>query len=142
MEMKAIKYTALAVLLAACGSAGGPGAASTTSTMSEQITTTVADESTTTEDVEAVPLPAGFPDSLLEEIISDASDRTGTPEQSVEVVSVEASTFGDTSLGCPEEGKMYAQVITPGFTVILDAEGEELDYRVAEGSDTFILCEN
>lgn len=140
MEMKAIKHTALVVLLAACGSAGGPGAASTTSTMSEQTTTTV--ESTTTEDAEAVPLPAGFPDSLLEEIISDASDRTGTPEQSVEVVSVEASTFGDTSLGCPEEGKMYAQVITPGFTVILDAEGEELDYRVAEGSGTFILCEN
>jgi hypothetical protein len=36
----------------------------------------------------------------------------------------EAVNWPDTSLGCPEKGMMYAQVITPGYRVVLKHAGK------------------
>lgn len=47
------------------------------------------------------------------------------------VVSIEAVEWPDASLGCPEEGKMYAQVVTPGHRVVLEAAGETFDLRTS-----------
>ncbi|MBP9690997.1 hypothetical protein KBD81_02855 [Candidatus Woesebacteria bacterium] len=58
----------------------------------------------------------------------------------VSVVSVEAQEFGDSSLGCPVAGTNYSQVITPGYKVMLTAQGEMYDYRLDMGEST-ILCE-
>lgn len=99
--------------------------------------TTEPDEMTTT-----VPdLPGGLETGTFLDIVSDAGDRAGVPETDVELVSIEMEEFNDASLGCPEEGQMYAQVITPGFRVLVSAAGVEYDYRVAEGDDSFRLCE-
>lgn len=50
-------------------------------------------------------------------------------------------TFDDASLGCPEPGRLYAQVLTQGFQVIVEAGEAELDYRVDERTGAFKLCE-
>jgi len=42
----------------------------------------------------------------------------------ITVLSVEAVEWPDASLGAPEPGKMYAQVITPGYRVVLEADGK------------------
>lgn len=47
------------------------------------------------------------------------------------VVLEEARDFPDASLDCPEPGMLYAQVITPGSRVIVEAEGRRFDVRVA-----------
>ena len=41
----------------------------------------------------------------------------------VRVVSVEAVTWPDSSLGCPEPNQLYMQVLTPGYLVLVDAGG-------------------
>jgi hypothetical protein len=58
----------------------------------------------------------------------------------ITVKSFEAKEFADASLGCPNPDKMYAQVITPGYQVILEAQGKTYDYRLTDEKN-IILCE-
>lgn len=134
--MRLFKCLLIGALLTACGTVedGQAPERPTTSTMPQLSTTTTELNSTTS-------LPDGVTPGLLEQIVVDASARTGVQESEIRVVSVEGETFNDTSLGCPEPGKMYAQVMTPGFVVLIEAGGEQLDYRVAERAETFELCE-
>lgn len=80
-------------------------------------------------------------EALLSQILADASDRTGVGQDELEVVQAQAVTWNDGSLGCPEPGQMYTQALVDGYHVIVDADGERLDYRAAEGGG-FRLCEN
>ena len=47
------------------------------------------------------------------------------------VQSAKAARWGDASLGCPEEGRMYAQMVTRGWTVVLKARGRTHEVHVA-----------
>ena len=47
----------------------------------------------------------------------------------VTVVSYDPVEWPDTSLGAPRPGRVYAQVITPGFKVVLTAEGRRYEYH-------------
>jgi hypothetical protein len=80
------------------------------------------------------------PDAILDPIVADAADRSGAPLAAIEVVTSEQVTWPDGSLGCPEPGQMYTQALVDGYQVVLDAGGEELDYRVGSGG-SFQLCE-
>lgn len=80
-------------------------------------------------------------DDLLDAIVADAAERTNVEPDEVEIVSMTEKTFDDSSLGCPEPGQVYAQVITPGHIVMVQAGGRELDYRVGTQPETFKLCE-
>jgi WD40 repeat protein len=48
--------------------------------------------------------------------------------------------FNDVSLGCPQPGQMYAQVLTRGLTITFTQDGVTYDYRAASGSGTVFLC--
>jgi hypothetical protein len=66
--------------------------------------------------------------------------RLAVSEGEITVVSVEAVTWRDASLGCPTMGRMYSQVLTPGYQIILEVNGTQYDYR----TDTlghFLLCD-
>jgi hypothetical protein len=52
---------------------------------------------------------------------------------------VEAVDWSDTSLGCPEPGMAYAQVITPGYLIVLGAAGQTYEYHTDEHSSV-VLC--
>ncbi len=45
----------------------------------------------------------------------DLARRLGLAPEAIRLVSVEAVEWSDASLGCPQPGMMYAQVITPGL---------------------------
>jgi hypothetical protein len=68
------------------------------------------------------------------------AQKLGLAPETVRLVSVEAVEWRDTSLGCPQRGMMYAQVITPGFRVVLEAEGKKYDYHTDTGRFV-VLCE-
>lgn len=68
------------------------------------------------------------------------ADELGIPAEEIDVVSVEAYEWSDASLGCPEPGKSYAQVITPGYRVILEAEGETFEVHTDEEGRTVVMC--
>lgn len=59
----------------------------------------------------------------------------------ITVVSVEEREFSDSSLGCPQPDMMYTQAIVSGYEVVLEANGQQYDYRIGSG-DTVLLCEN
>jgi len=53
--------------------------------------------------------------------VSALAIQLGVDPSAITVVWVETKEWPDTSLGCPEPGMMYTQVITPGYLVVLDA---------------------
>jgi len=72
--------------------------------------------------------------------IEDLAGRLGLAPEAIQLVSVEPVEWSDASLGCPQPGMMYAQVITPGYRVVLEAEGQEYEYHSGGMRDPF-LCE-
>jgi hypothetical protein len=61
--------------------------------------------------------------------IKALSESLGLPVESIKLVSTEAVDWPDGCLGVQEEGVMCTQVITPGFRIILEANGREVEYR-------------
>lgn len=84
------------------------------------------------------PLPGS--DKALAAATADLAEQTGLPSNDIELVSMEAVEWNDASLGCPQEGFMYAQVITPGFLIILEAQGQQYEYHTDQ-ADNVVLCE-
>lgn len=72
--------------------------------------------------------------------ITDLSEQTGIPADEIFLVSVEAVDWSDTSLGCPQEGFMYAQVITPGYLIVLEAQGQQYEYHTDRATNV-VLCQ-
>lgn len=70
----------------------------------------------------------------------DLAKRLDVPVEEVSVLQVEPVEWSDSSLGCPEPGKMYAQVITPGYRVMLKAKSRTYEYHTDQG-DNVILCQ-
>jgi hypothetical protein len=66
---------------------------------------------------------------LVELARADLAGRLGIAVAQTALTSISARQWGDASLGCPEPGKMYAQVITPGFLIVLSAQGKQYQYH-------------
>jgi hypothetical protein len=61
--------------------------------------------------------------------LADAARRTGRKPADLKVLSAEAVTWPDGSLGCPQPGMMYTQALVPGYRVRIEADGQVLDYH-------------
>jgi hypothetical protein len=72
--------------------------------------------------------------------VADLSKQTGVPAGQIALVSIESKDWSDSSLGCPQEGFMYAQVITPGYLIMLEADGQLYEYHTDLRTNV-ILCE-
>ena len=81
----------------------------------------------------------GKQEQAVEAAIEALADKMGVSDDQIELVSVESVQFRDSSLGCPQRGMMYLQVITPGYRVLLSLEGQTYDYRVA--GERAMLCQ-
>jgi len=77
---------------------------------------------------------------VVELAMDDLIQKTGVALEALRLVSVEAVQWSDASLGCPKPGMVYAQVITPGFLVVLEATGDEYEYHTDEGRFV-VLCQ-
>ena len=66
----------------------------------------------------------------LQAAIEDLLWFVGEDLGPVEILRLDAVTWRDTSLGCPEPEMFYAQVLTPGLWLVLVHLGQEHDYRV------------
>ncbi|WP_161569275.1 hypothetical protein [Candidatus Oscillochloris fontis] len=87
----------------------------------------------------APPIVGEVPADLLKRIIADAAQRSGVDASAVTVLRGAAVEWGDSSLGCPQPGMGYLQVITPGYQVILQAAQQTYDYH-ADTRGYFVLC--
>jgi len=88
--------------------------------------------------VPAVP-PAGPSDA--EDVVKakrDLAQRTGVAVADIKTRSVEAVNWPDASLGCPQPDMMYAQVVTPGQRIVLEAGGQAYEYH--SGGANVVFC--
>ena len=69
------------------------------------------------------------PNAVIVAALNDAAARTRTPQAKIRIVSAEAVTWPDSSLGCPQPGLMYAQALMPGYRVVLEAQDQTLNYH-------------
>lgn len=74
--------------------------------------------------------------------LRDLSSRVGRTVNLADLTnwSYVQSSFPDASLGCPQPGLSYAQVVTIGFQFILTYSGTSYDYRVSNDQSIVILC--
>jgi hypothetical protein len=138
---------ALALALVACSQAGG--GQSPTPTVVSPLPATIPP-------VPALsPLPVASPQpgssgsapnadgqsAAVDAAVRDAAGRLSLASGAgdLRVQQVEAREWPDSSLGCPRQGMMYSQVVTPGFLVIVNGAGKELEYH-ADSRGRIILC--
>jgi len=69
---------------------------------------------------------------------ADAASRTGIEADSWRAVEVTAREWPDAGLGCPEPGKLYAQVVTRGYAITLEAGSRRLVYH--SGAGRIVYC--
>jgi hypothetical protein len=61
--------------------------------------------------------------------ISKLAENLGLTPDQIKLVSTKAMDWPDSCLGIATEGIACAEVITPGFRVILEADGKQVEYR-------------
>ena len=86
------------------------------------------------------PITGEAPETLLDSILKDLSERSGVALDKISVYQAEAITWSDGSLGCPQLGMFYTQALVPGFRIILEIGDQKYDYHAAE-TGYFILCQ-
>ncbi|MBN2499586.1 MAG: hypothetical protein JXB38_02400 [Anaerolineales bacterium] len=70
----------------------------------------------------------------------DLAERLDIPVEAIRVQSLEAVEWPDAGLGCPVAGLDYAQVITPGYQIMLKTEdGRVFDYH-SNMRGAMVLC--
>jgi hypothetical protein len=79
--------------------------------------------------------------SLINMAITDLAQRLGVPANEIVLLEATSVVWPDGSLGCPQEGMVYAQVLTPGYLIRLQAGIQEFEYHASKGT-TVIYCEN
>lgn len=79
-------------------------------------------------------------EEALASAIKDLSEQTGSSPDEIILVSIEAVEWSDSSLGCPQEGFMYAQVITPGYKIVLETQGQQYNYHTDQTTNV-VLCQ-
>jgi hypothetical protein len=87
--------------------------------------------------------PGDVPDAAWTAIVRALeAELDQSPDASdVELVSAEAVTWNDGSLGCPKPGEVYTQALVDGIRVVVEVDGEEYDFRVPLNGEPR-LCES
>jgi len=67
--------------------------------------------------------------SVADVALADAAQRFGIPAARVDLVSLLAVEWPDTSLGCPRPNATYAEQATPGYRIVLRAGVERAIYH-------------
>jgi hypothetical protein len=77
--------------------------------------------------------------SVVDAALDDAVRRTELDRSRLKVISAEAVTWSDGSLGCPMPGVLYTQALVPGYRIRIQANSEVLDYHAGRRGPP-VLC--
>jgi|GEM_PF-5769053 len=71
--------------------------------------------------VETPRIPNNYDDKVLELIheITRFLAKEGVPDNAIDVEKVEFVNWPDASMGCPASDQSYAQILTPGYVIVL-----------------------
>ena len=104
-------------------------------------------EPTVTPSVIPAPIPTGktppvkgeVPQAILESILKEAAAQAKVDRDQLVIARAQSVVWSDGSLGCPEPGMMYTQILVNGYWVIIEAGSKQYDFRVGSGG-SFRLC--
>jgi hypothetical protein len=71
----------------------------------------------------------------------DLSQRFGVNPDLVKIQTIESVEWSDSSLGNPQPGEVYSQVITPGFRMLLEVDGSVYLYHTSMDRVVFVESE-
>lgn len=132
------KLVSVALIAVVCAACAGEGTDETTTTVPESTSTTGSQPgrlTTTTTRGEGIAVPQ----SVVEAALGVAVDDTGLDAADLTAVRAQQVVWSDSSLGCPEDGKAYLQVLTDGYLVVFD--GPDGSYQYHSGMDLeFFRC--
>lgn len=77
--------------------------------------------------------------TVVELVLQDAATRLGVAQSALSVESIEPVEWPDAALGCPEESGVYAQVVSPGYRIIITGDSTSLEYHTGL-NDAFATC--
>ena len=89
-------------------------------------------DDTPTAEIEPLPQPV-----LI--AVQAAASEAGVDQTEVRVLSFTQREWPSTALGCPQPGFSYAQVVTPGYEILLQAGGREYEYH-SNLTSNVVLC--
>jgi hypothetical protein len=104
--------------------------------------TTSATEGDATQMTQPVP-KASVPglQSLIEKAKEDLAQRLTISINEIILLETTSVVWPDASLGCPQPGMTYAQMLTPGYLILVEASGKIYEYH-ANKATYVIFCEN
>jgi hypothetical protein len=87
------------------------------------------------------PPAASGKQNLIAKAREDLAQRLSISISRIILVEAKEVVWPDSSLGCPQPGMAYAQVLTPGYLIVLSAGDIEYEYHASRGAEV-IYCEN
>jgi hypothetical protein len=75
--------------------------------------------------------------ALIAKAKEDLAKRLSITVLEINVVEAAEVTWPDSSLGCPQEGMAYAQVLTPGYQILLEYRNNKYEYH--SNKDTYVI---
>ncbi len=85
------------------------------------------------------------PESAAREALLEIAEKLGVAPNVPQLIVFEPVDWPDTSLGCPEPDRFYAQVITPGFRLVFEhtvgTEVQQYEYHTNEDGSIVVFCE-
>jgi hypothetical protein len=87
-----------------------------------------------------LPVDAGL-QSLIDKAKADLANRLAVSTNEINLIEATSVTWPDSSLGCPQEGMVYTQVLTPGYLILLEYGGTTFEYHTSS-RDSIVTCDN
>jgi hypothetical protein len=87
-----------------------------------------------------VPTDPGL-QNLIGKAKEDLAGRIAVTADEISLIEITEVEWSDSSLGCPQPGMSYLQVITPGYLIVLEANSQTYEYHSNRDS-YFAFCEN
>jgi hypothetical protein len=87
----------------------------------------------------AIPSSEPAVQNLVDQAKRDLAQKLSVMETQINLVEATPVTWPDSSLGCPEKGMAYAEVLTPGYLISLEYGGATFEYHAGRGG-TLVTC--
>ena len=132
--------TAVLILMSACQMNPGPDGISTQATPRPGVPsrTPIGTEDSAMPDLPMTPDPDA--QRMVQLAKESLAGKFKISVDQIHLSSVQAMNWPDASLGCPQPGILYAQVVTAGFQIMLEAIGQAFVYHT-DATDRVILCD-
>ena len=86
-----------------------------------------------------IPVDAGL-QNLIDKARMDLAQQLSIPMTQINLIQAISATWPDSSLGCPQPGMAYSQVLTPGYLIQLQADNRVYEYHT-DADQLVVFCE-